>query len=156
MHEETASEVLGRRMDRYVGMRRALLWTHIALGFVSGTACAIALIFFISSLSRHGGQSYTRGGSSVIALILIFAVLPLILSYLNSADREAENSLRFVAFLLGLIGISIVANVAVVWILLTHYSVFGFFMVYVTQFGAYTVLGKVLLEPGPNSDDFDW
>ena len=143
-------------MDRYVGMRRALIWTHIALGFLSGTACAIALIFFVSSLSHHGGPSYTSGGSGVIALVFLFAVLPLISSYVNCADREAETSIRFVAFLLGLIGISIVANVAVVWILLTHYSVFALFMVYVPQFGAYTVLGKVLLEPGPNSDDFDW
>jgi hypothetical protein len=156
MNENTASETLGRRMDRFLRMRRAMLWTHVALGILSGAACTVGLILFLSSLSHHGGPSYTRGGGSVMAAIFFFAVLPLIVSYLNCADREAETFTRFATFLLLLIGISIIANIAVLWILLTRYSAFALLMVYTLQFSAYTVIGKVLLEPGPNSDDFDW
>jgi hypothetical protein len=156
MNSDVSPELLGRRMDRLLGMSRAILWTHVALGSLSGATWVVALIFFVSGLSHHRGPTYTRGGSSLVAIAFLFAALPLILSYLNSADREAETFARFVVFLIGLVGISIVANVAVVWILLTHYSALAFFLVYTTQLSAYAVVGRVLLEPGPNSDDFGW
>jgi len=156
MNEDTAPETLGRRIDRFLRMRRAMFWTHVALGILSGAACAVGVILFLSSLSHRGGPSYTRGGGTVIAVIFFFAVLPLIVSYLNCADREAETFTRFATFLLLLIGISIIANIAVLSILLTRYSAFALLLVYTTQFSAYTVIGKVLLEPGQNSDDFDW
>ena len=156
MPEEAAPEVLGHRMDRLLRVRRAILWTHVALAIPSGTACTVGVIFFLSSLSRHGGASYTRGGSSVVAIILLFAVLPLIFSYTNCANREAASFTRYIAFLLSLIGISIVANIAVLSILLIQPSVSALFLAYTMQFSAYTVVGKVLLEPGPGEDDFYW
>jgi hypothetical protein len=156
MNQSTASETLGRRMDRFLRLRRAMLWTHVALGILSGAACTVGLILFVSGLSHRGGQPHIRGGGSLMAVIFFFAVLPLIVSYLNCADREAETFTRFFIFLVLLIGISITANIAVFWILMTRYSAFALVMVYTMQFSAYTVIGKVLLEPGPKSDDFDW
>jgi hypothetical protein len=156
MNESPASEILGRRVDRFLRQRRAMLWTHVVLGILSGAACTVGLILFLSGLSHHGGHTYARGGGSAMAAVFLFAVLPLIVSYLNCADREAETFARLFTFLLLLIGISIIANIAVLWMLMTRYSAFDLFMVYTVQFSAYTGIGKVLLEPGPNSEDFGW
>jgi hypothetical protein len=156
MNEDTPSELLGRRMDRVLVIRRVVLWTHITLGILAGSACTGATLILVSRLSHRGGPSYTRGGGRVIAVAFLFAVLPLIYSYFVNVNREAATLTRVMVFLAGIIGISLLANVAVVWTLLTGYSAILLLLIYATQFSAYAIVGNVLLEPDPNSGGFDW
>jgi hypothetical protein len=148
---------LGRRMDKLLVERSLYFWTHIVLGFLSGSACVGAAIISLGSQFPRGGALFTRGGGGAsVAIVFVLAALPYVVSYRRNINREAATTARAVVFFVGLVGISIVVNVAVVWILLTHYSALAFWLIYSTQTGAYLFIGNLLLEPGPDNDGFDW
>ena len=152
MNDDTSSRRLGHRIDKILVERSIFVWTHIVLGALSGSAFVGAVIISLGGMSSRTG----RGSGSVIAIIIFVGAVPYILSCWRNIDRKAETATRAIVFAFGLVGISILVNVTVVWILITHYSALVLFLIYSAQTNAFLFLGNLLLEPGPNDDEFDW
>lgn len=59
MNDDTSSRRLGRRMDKLLVERRLLFWTHIVLGFLSGSAFVGAATISLARAFPETARGFT-------------------------------------------------------------------------------------------------
>ena len=144
-------------MDHLLVDRSLFAWTHRVLGVISGCTCVVAATATHRLLFHRSVASwFTRGAGSAAALVFFLAALPFVVSYSSNIELVDEKFTRTALFAFGLVGTSILADAAVVFILQSGYSALALAAIYCCQAIAYVGWGHLTLGRDPDSDIVGW
>jgi hypothetical protein len=88
--------------------------------------------------------------------VFFLAALPFVVSYSSNIELVDEKFTRTALFAFGLVGTSILADAAVVFILQSGYSALALAAIYCCQAIAYVGWGHLTLGRDPDSDIVGW